>query len=520
MNPNLLTTQWHTLPEATVRRLQAAKLRRYLRDVVVPFSAHYRALFHEHGFHPDDLRTLEDLDHLPLTSKLDLSSSPEHPNRIREFLVLPEEKVLSRRPANILHALLHGRESVRRALDAEFRPVFMTSTTGRSAEPIPFLFTRHDLANLAITGKRVFEICGAAPEQRLLNLFPFAPHLAFWQTHYGGVEFGVFQTSTGGGKVMGTEGNLRLIRKVKPDILIGMPTFLYHVLHQAAEEGARLENLKRLVLGGEKVPDGMKRKLVNLAAELGSPALDIVSTYGFTEARMAWGECAGSFGKCEPGFHLYPDLGIVELIDPRTGRLVPPGHPGEIVFTPLDGRGTVVIRYRTGDFIDGCLTYERCPGCGRTVPRLVGNISRSTEVKSIHFDKLKGTLVDFNELEHVLDNVDDVGSWQLELRKHNDDPLEVDELILHVQKINGADEARLTHDLRARLFAAAELHPNRIQFHDAEEIRRRQGVGVQLKENKILDNRPGSIARNAGTKTSPALSNLAENTQQPLEAAP
>ena len=247
MNTNLLTTQWHTLPEATVRRLQVEKLRRYLRDVVVPFSPHSRALFHEHGFHPDDLHTLEDLDRLPLTSKLDLSSTPEHPNRIRDFLVLPDKAVLARRPANILHALIHGREHVRRALDAKFRPVFMTSTTGRSAEPIPFLFTRYDLDHLALTGKRVFEICGAAPDQRLLNLFPFAPHLAFWQTHYGGVEFGVFQTSTGGGKVMGTDGNLRLIQKIKPDVLIGMPTFLYHVMQHAVEEGLRCESLKRLV---------------------------------------------------------------------------------------------------------------------------------------------------------------------------------------------------------------------------------------------------------------------------------
>lgn len=92
MNTNLLTTQWHTLPEETVRRLQVEKLRRYLRDVVVPFSPHYRALFHEHGFAPDDLHTLEDLDRLPLTSKLDLSSTPEHPNRIRDFLVLPDKK--------------------------------------------------------------------------------------------------------------------------------------------------------------------------------------------------------------------------------------------------------------------------------------------------------------------------------------------------------------------------------------------------------------------------------------------
>ena len=97
----------------------------------------------------------------------------------------------------------------------------------------------------------------------------------------------VFTASTGGGKVMGTEGQLRFLRKIRPDVLIGMPTFVYHVLHQAADEGVRCENLHRIVLGGEKVPDGMRLKLRNLALELGARELDVVTTYGFTEA-MPW----------------------------------------------------------------------------------------------------------------------------------------------------------------------------------------------------------------------------------------
>ena len=115
--------------------------------------------------------------------------------------------------------------------------------------------------------------------------------------------------------------------------------------------------------------------------------------------------------------------------------------------TPLDARGTVVLRYRTGDYLDGGLTYATCPRCGRQVPRLVGKISRSSAFKEVQLDKIKGTLVDFNELEHVLDDAANIGAWQLELRKLHDDPLEVDELILHVQKTNGADDEHLAHEL-------------------------------------------------------------------------
>src|SRR5207247_7837211 len=132
--------------------------------------------------------------------------------------------------------------------------------------------------------------------------------------------------------------------------------------------------------------------------------LGVLATYGFTEAKQAWAECPLPHGQPSSGYHLYPDLGIIEVIDPKTGQALPPGHPGEIVFTPLDARGTVVLRYRTGDFIDGGLAFEPCPRCGRTAPRLVGNISRSSEFKELRLEKLKSTLVDFNCLEHVLDD--------------------------------------------------------------------------------------------------------------------
>ncbi len=500
MSTKVLTTNWQRLPEATVCALQADKLRRWLRDTVLPFSAHYRELFRQLKLTADNFRSLDDLRRLPFTSKADLLNTPDNPAKVRDFLLVPDRNVLSRRPSTILRALLHGRKAVADGFENEFRPIFLTSTTGRSADPVPFLYTNHDLANLQLAGERVFGVCGARREDKLLNMFPYAPHLAFWLTHYGSTSFGVFTASTGGGKVMGTEGQLRFLRKIRPDVLIGMPTFVYHVLHQAAEEGVRCENLRRIVLGGEKVPDGMRMKHRNLAIELGARELDVVTTYGFTEAKMAFAECPVPVDQTPSGYHLYPDLGVVEVVDPKTGEPVPNGQPGEIVFTPLDSRGTVVLRYRTGDYIDGGLTYEACPHCGRQVPRLVGKISRSSAFKEVQLDKIKGTLVDFNELEHVLDDAPNVGAWQIELRKLHDDPLEVDELVLHVQKINGADDDQLIHDLRARLAARCEITPNRIEFQTAEKMRDLQGDGVQLKQQKLVDHRPNnSVPLEAGS---------------------
>jgi phenylacetate-CoA ligase len=459
---------------------QGELLRHYLEHTVIPFSRHYAPF-------SDDLRrvrSVEDLRHLPFTVKRDLQNNP------RDFILIPDKKILARRPSTILRVLRQGREAVEKSFEREFRPSFMTFTTGRSAQPLPFLYTAHDLQHLQTAGGRIMEICAARRDMKMLNMFPYAPHLAFWMSHYAGTEFGVMMVSSGGGKVAGTEGNLRMMIKLAPEVLIGMPTFIYHVLQAAISRKLRCPQLSKIILGGEKAPSGMRRKLKALAAQLGAGHVDVLMTYGFTEAKMAWPECPYPEGEESGGFHLFPDLGIIEIVDPKTSEPVGEGRPGEIVFTPLDARGTVVLRYRTGDLIEGGLVYEPCPHCGRQGPRLVGRISRTSEVQEMHLDKLKGTLVDFNELEHVLDNFDSIGAWQMELRKANDDPLELDELILHVEKLDHSDEARMRQELNERIASVIEMHPNRIVFESAENIRNLQGVGVQMKEQRLVDHRP------------------------------
>ena len=384
-------------PLHLLHKWQLDRLRGYLRDTVLPFSAHYSAMFRREGIDPGKIKTADDLRRIPFTTKADFTATAGEPDPVRAFVLQPDRAVLSRRFSTVANALLHGRRAVEQGFEREFRPILLTSTTGRSAEPVPFLFTEHDIANLKLAGARVMEVCAAEREMRMVNMFPFAPHLAFWLTHYAGTEFGVFVLSTGGGKTLGTDGNLRLIRKIRPDVLIGMPTFIYHVMTEAVREQIELPNLKKIVLAGEKTPTGMRNKLRELARDMGSPRVDVLRTYGFTEAKMAWPECPYDEDAGSAGYHVYPDLALIEIVDPVTGEPRGDGEPGEIVFTPLDSRGSVVLRYRTGDMIDGGLFYEPCPFCGRAVPRLVGEISRRSDVRDMRFDKIKGTLVDFNQ---------------------------------------------------------------------------------------------------------------------------
>jgi len=232
----------------------------------------------------------------------------------------------------------------------------------------------------------------------------------------------------------------------------------------------------------------MRRKLRELCTQIGAKTIEVMSTYGFTEAKIAWSECPASEGLASTGFHIYPDMGFVEVIDPETGERVPDEQPGEIVFTQLDARGSIVLRYRTGDLIEHGITHQPCPHCGRTCPRLLGKISRVSDIHHLHLDKLKGTLVDFNQLEHLIDDTPGIGAWQLEIRKHNDDPLDVDELIVHAVGLHGATNLEAT--IKHRFQQTVELMPNAIELHTWEEMRQLQGVGTELKEQKVIDHRP------------------------------
>ena len=474
-------TWWESSSIDEIHHRQGKLLSRFLKDRVLPFTRHYKDAFSAAGLDAEDIQSTDDLVKVPFTDKAQFGET-------RDFVIIPKPEILKKQWSSIRLALRHGPKGAQRRLERELRPIFMTSTTGRSADPIPFLYTQHDLDRLEVSGQRLMQICESRPEYRHINAFPFAPHLAFWQAHYAGLGHNTFTLSTGGGKTIGTDGNIRIISKMNPDAIIAMPTFIYHLMQGAAEEKASWSNLTTLVLGGEKVPLGMRRKLRELCAQVGANQVDIMSTYGFTEAKVAWSECRPPEGEESSGFHIYPDMGFVEVINPETCERVPEGQPGEIVFSQLDARGSVVLRYRTGDLIEKGISHAPCPYCGRTCPRLVGKISRVSDVHHLNLDKLKGTLVDFNKLEHLIDDTPGVGAWQVEIRKQNDDPLEIDELIIHVVPM-GSD-AGLSESINRRFKNQLELSPNSIQFHSWESMRELQGVGTELKEQKLIDNRP------------------------------
>ena len=84
-------------------------------------------------------------------------------------------------------------------------------------------------------------------------------------------------------------------------------------------DGVRCENLRGIVLGGRRCRTACDASCRNARPSFIAKSVTVISTYGFTEAKMAWCECLFPVDAEPSGYHLYPDLGIVEIVDPETG---------------------------------------------------------------------------------------------------------------------------------------------------------------------------------------------------------
>lgn len=483
------------LGRAEQRAMQDALLQRYVREYLWPFSPFYRQLFAKAGVRPEQIRTVDDLRRLPLSSKRDLLPSPEEPQKFKQFILQPTPETiraawpLRRKLPLLWQKWTQGAAAVKRRVRDEFAPCFMTFTTGRSAEPVPFFYSPHDIRNLHDTGERLIDVMGLDREYRVANIFPYAPHLAFWQVFFAGQATGMMVLSTGGGKVMGSSGDLRAITRLRADALIGVPGYVYHLLRRAAAERLDLSSVRCVVLGAERVPPGMKTKICGLLEELGARDVRVFGTYGFTEARMAFAECP-TRDNAYTGYHLYPDLAVFEVVDPVTGEVLPEGSDGELVFTPLQARASTVFRYRTGDRVRGGLQYGPCPHCGRTVPRISSDLTRESSLKDLQLLKVKGTLVNLEDCAMLLGSMAEVEEWQIELRKKDDDPLEVDELTVHLALRQGVPAEATAARVRDLFHSRLELTPNHVRFLELDSMLKKIGMETEMKERRFVDCRP------------------------------
>lgn len=483
------------LTKKEIHDLQNRKLTSFVNTYLYPFSPHYRKLFDQHQIDPKSIKTADDLRRIPFTSKHDFFAPDENPEKFRDFILQPTKECirqywpLGKSIRLAVQAAVKGKEYVEDQLAREFRPSFMTFTTGTTNRPISYLYSEYDMANLRTSGSRMVRLFDIEGSDRIVNMFPYAPHLAFWQVVFGGLNSSVLIMSTGGGKTLGTDGNISALLKMKPAVVVGVPCYIYHVLREAKKRGCTMDFVKKIVLGASRINEGFKAKVAELLGDMGATDVSVFGTYGFTEARAAWAECPTGIN-VSSGYHLYPDKEIFEVIDPETGEVKGEGEDGELVYTSIDARGSVVMRYRTGDFVKGGITYQPCPHCGRTMPRIASDITRLSDVKDLQLSKIKGSLVNLNNFMSILSEIQFVDEWQIELRKKDNDPFEVDEVVVYVCKRSGADEMPLKEEIRKKMLLLTEVTPNEVHFIELQDMIKRLELETANKAKRIVDIRP------------------------------
>lgn len=474
------------MPYKQIKEMQSRKLRAFIGNQLYLYSPYYSKLFKKQKIDPFKIKGVDDLRHLPFTYKWDIAPTDEEPQKAKDFVIRPDEEV-SEKYGHLAKMSMTGGKALVEQKIYDYKPVHIHFTTGRTALPTPFVYSLRDLENLREGGYRLLDVFEVTADDITINAFPFAPHLAFWQTFFAGEKLNMASFNSGGGKVVGTQNLLDAFEYLQPTVAVFIPGYAYYFLREAVKQGRDFSSLKKIFFGGERVPPGLKDKIKELLRELGAEEVSVLATYGMTEAKLAWGECPSDDHYF--GYHLYPDMEIFEVVDPESGEPVGEGEEGEIVYSALDWRGTVVLRYRTGDIAKGGIMFEPCPNCGRTVPRISSNIQRKSEFKEFNMTKVKGTLVNLNNFFPLLMSHPEVEEWQVEIRKRNNDPFDLDEIHLYVAPREGVDCDGLSADLKQKVLRDTEVSLNSLVFCPLPELVIKLGMETEVKEKRVIDNR-------------------------------
>jgi phenylacetate-CoA ligase len=210
-----------------------------------------------------------------------------------------------------------------------------------------------------------------------------------------------------------------------------------------------------------------------------------------TELRTA------GFYECKEGsgLHLDPEYIFSEILDPDTKEPVPPGKPGIFVWSHIDWRGTAILRYWSGDYIEGGMVVDPCPHCLLSLPRLRTPIWRAEK----DFTKIRGTRVEFVSLQDAVRGVQDVATFQIILTKEiESDPFSRDRVEVLVAAVEGNDTGAIQANIKKAVLSAAEIGIDSVRFDSAAEIEARL-FAKKLKAEWIVDSRPQSVAPTAPT---------------------
>ena len=395
----------------------------------VPF---YKKRFDESGIKPEMIKSLSDLKNLPFTTKEDLRD-----NYPFGLFAEPMKNVVR------LHA-----------------------SSGTTGKPVVAGYTKGDIEVWSEALARIVTAGGIDENDVVQISFGYGLFTGGFGLHYGIEKVGATIVPMSSGN---TQKQLMLMQDFGTTALVATPSYAMYLSEMIKEKGIPRDNfkLKYGFFGSEAMSEKMREKLED------SMGILVTSNYGLTEV-MGPGVSGECIYKC--GEHINEDMFIVEIIDPKTGEVLPYGESGEVVITTLTKEAMPVLRYRTRDI--SYIIPEPCT-CGRTSYRLAPIQGRTDDML-----KIKGVNLFPSEIESVVLEFPQVSpNYQLILRREN----MLDTLEIVVELVDGSllerfsEIEKLENEMKERLHSVLGLRA-KLRLAEPKSIERTTG-----KAKRIID---------------------------------
>jgi phenylacetate-CoA ligase len=416
-----------------MREIQSQRLAAMVARVYnsVPF---YRGKLMEKGIAPGDIKSVDDLKHLPFTLKTDLRD-----NYPFGLLAVPQAEIVR------IHA-----------------------SSGTTGKPTVVGYTRNDIDMWSEVVARSLTMAGITRNDIIQVAYGYGLFTGGLGLHYGAEKIGASVVPISGGN---TKKQLQLMEDFGSTVIACTPSYAAYLGESILKEGIDPKNIKLRagIFGAEPWTEQMRVQIQNL---LGIRAYDI---YGLTEVVGP-----GVSMECEHqcGNHIFEDHFIPEIVDPNTLEPLPYGEVGELVFTPVSKEGMPLLRYRTRDLTR--LHADKC-ACGRTLVRMEKCLGRTDDMLII-----RGVNVFPSQVESVLLELAETSPhYQLIVsRENNLDSLEIkveiDEQFWSDEvKVLEALRKRISHNISSVLGISAT-----IRLVEPRSIERSEG-----KAKRLIDNR-------------------------------
>ncbi|WP_315782622.1 MULTISPECIES: phenylacetate--CoA ligase PaaK [unclassified Bradyrhizobium] len=384
--------------------------------------AHYRQAFDKAGVHPSDFRELADLAKFPFTVKTDLRD-----NYPFNMFAVPREQLVR------VHA-----------------------SSGTTGKPIVVGYTKNDIATWSTVMARSIRAAGGRGGMIIHNAYGYGLFTGGLGVHYGAEQLGCTVVPISGGM---TERQVQLINDFRPEIITVTPSYMLAILDEFRRQGLdpRQSSLKIGIFGAEPWTNAMRAEIEDAFA------MDATDIYGLSE--VIGPGVAQECLETKDGLHIWEDHFYPEIVDPDTGKVLPDGEMGELVFTSLTKEAFPIIRYRTRDLT------RLLPGTARPGMRRMEKVTGRSDDMII----LRGVNLFPSQIEEILLTTEWCGGhFMLELTREG----RMDELTIYAEsRPEHWDETGLSE------------HAERISIHIKNTI------GVTAKVKAVP---PDTLERSAG----------------------